>query len=299
MPASLRARLPEILAVLAVCGIAWRLWPHAEEGPPAQHRCTDPHRADACFLRLEGGRFLQGAQALDPTAPGHDPDALPEEGPPRTVEVGPFWLQQTEATVGQYRACVRAGACSEDEVETGGGYATYRPVTAPDDGDGDAMPVNSLTWRGASDLCAWLGGRLPTETEWEFAARGVAGRRWPWGDQAWCPVPPDTRSRPGQRSGDDQACDQDGPVRATNLPNPTPERVLGMAGNLWEWTADAWAPADGAPPPSSPAGPHRTQRGGGWTATHPREVRGTVRGGMDPTTRLHDVGVRCAAGGAG
>jgi formylglycine-generating enzyme required for sulfatase activity len=288
-PTRRRARgLPELVSVLAIVGIGWRLWP--SHAPPAQLQCVTSGAPVDCFVRIAGATSTRGAQSTDRAAAGYDPDAGPTEGPVVVSDVASFWLQRTEATVGSWRRCVRAGRCEPADVGTGAG-ATVFPIDAHDDPAKDHLPINRITWKGAVDLCAFLGGRLPSEAEWELAARGTEGRRWPWGREARCAFP--SRADGFPRAADDVlTCDQRRPLRVDALPEPTPEGVIGLGGNLWEWTADAWSPTVGGPP-----GAARTQRGGSYLAATPSELRATVRGGVDPTMQLDDVGVRCAVGG--
>ena len=160
------------VTLLAGCG---RRTTDAPTAPPPERQCDVSPTRD-CFVRIPEGRFLQGAQATDPKAPGFDPHALPEESPVRERTVASFWLMRTEASAGAYENCVAAGACSDQEVATTGGYSTYR-------GGQPDLPITGVSWRGASDLCRWMGGRLTTETEWEYAARGPSSHAFPWGNK--------------------------------------------------------------------------------------------------------------------
>lgn len=272
-----------------------------EGAPPEAWRCTGGELERDCFTRIEGGSFLRGAQATDKGAPGFDPDARPEEGPVTEVTLSTFWILRSEASVGLFRTCVRAGACDAAGVAGGQGYATYTEGNGQRETSQDALPVNYASWDDARALCRFLGGRLPTEAEWERAARGTDGRRWPWGDMAQCPVP-DADQGGGRFQEAITSCAQDGLARVDGLPNPGPEGLFGTAGNVWEWVADAYAPDAwsklGSSDPVWTEGTARAQRGGGWTASGPADVRVTVRGGMAPGTRLNDVGVRCAWGPA-
>lgn len=296
------------LVLLVVClgvvaaAAAWRFAPRgepAEQVPDSALHCGPAKAPWTCFLRVPGATFWMGAQSEDPAAPGYDAAATANEGPMRPVTVGPFWIMRHEAPVGLFRACVNAGKCSEADVLSTGGYATWRPGEAQQR-DIDNLPLNGITWKGAVDACAFLGGRLPTEAQWELAARGTDGRRWPWGNRAHCPAfSPDSAFMTTDDRTD--TCAQDGPVPMANLPDAGPYGTLGMAGNLWEWTADWYAP-DGLPAAGSvdPTGPvsgtTRAQRGGSWTAATPDDLRVTVRGGLDPEAKLNDVGFRCVFG---
>lgn len=240
-----------------------------------------------CFAKIPGGTFLMGAQASDPAGPGHDPDARPDEGPPHRVTLSGFHMQRGEVTASLYQRCVDAGACSRDDVLHGEGYATLGG-----EGLGD-HPVNGVSWEGARKVCAWLGGRLPTEAEWEYAARGPDSRRFPWGDTPGCGVydPDDAFAKTG-------SCLQESTQATGRLRGASPFGLLGMAGNVWEWTADAYAPdtyarGDVTDPTGPPAGTARVQRGGGWTSSDPLELRSAARASLPPDQRMPDVGVRC------
>lgn len=134
---------------------------------------VDP--ATGCFVAIPGGRFLYGAQAADRAGLAWDPDAVSDEGPPVAHEVAALWMQNTEAPWWQYQRCVEQGACAAP---------TSAAVSAPPSRE---IAVTSLTFAEADALCRFLGGRLPTQVEWEYAAKGGDGRRFPWGDVARCP----------------------------------------------------------------------------------------------------------------
>ena len=200
-----------------------------------------------------------------------------------------FHLHREEVTAGQYALCVRAGGCREAEVETGGGYFTY--------GDGRRLshPVNGVTWAGARDYCAWIGGRLPTEAEWEYAARGSDGRRHPWGNQ------PASCDRANMRTHLGRGCGNDGVIPVNHQPLTGFDQfyLLHMGGNVWEWVADwyderAYAHAPAGNPTGPASGTRRVQRGGGRTNDDPVELRAAYRAAMEPGSKLNDLGFRCA-----
>jgi formylglycine-generating enzyme required for sulfatase activity len=260
-------------------------------GPPEADRCREegPRRA-SCWLPVPRTTLWVGAQATDPSAPAYDPDARPGEGPPRQVTVAPFWIRRIEATVSEFERCVAEGACRPDDTSTDG-FGTWG---GPGTGVRRLDPINHLTWHGAGRLCAHLGGRQPTQEEWEAAARGTDGRRWPWGDTPGCGVSRASgqteRGRPVPFTEMQRGpCENDGPRRPELLIGESPVGAVGMAGNLWEWTADA-APAEEG------ADARYVQRGGSWTSTDPLDLRTTVRVVAAPDQHVVDVGVRCAWG---
>ena len=181
---------------------------------------------------------------------GH-PFSDSDEKPVHTVTLKAFQLAKTEVTNKQYRACVEAGVCSAP--------ASY-------DG-GDDHPVVKVNWEQARTFSEWVGGRLPSEAEWEYAARSPGKDfKYPWGnDDATC-------ERAVMNDGVSNGCGRDGarPVCSKVLGN-TVQGLCDMIGNVREWTQDWYqasyegAPADGSAR-ENPAGSDRVIRGGGWNA---------------------------------
>lgn len=205
-------------------------------------------------------------------------DHGPESGKPaHLVTVRPFQMARTEVTFGQYKKCMKAGAC-----------------TKPGCGSpGDEYPVVCVDWHQAKAFSEWVGGRLPTEAEWEFAARG-AGRDWafPWGDEeATC-------ERAVISDGGD-GCGRNSAWRVCSKPaGSSAQGLCDMAGNVWEWAQDwnhptyAGAPADGGAW-ETPAGSMRVIRGGSWGGGA-RNARAAGRYFSVPTLRYEHLGLRPA-----
>jgi formylglycine-generating enzyme required for sulfatase activity len=189
----------------------------------------------------------------------------------RDVDVKPFSLDVTEVTRGPYQACVDATACAAN--------AWAKAGVAPDPKLPLDLPASDVTWSDAKAYCAWAKKRLPTEIEWEFAARRAATPRlYPWGSEA-----PAAQLCWRKTEG---AC----PVGATPA-GDTPEGLKDMAGNVWEWTADEHFCTN--PDAADTCDPYRhVARGGGWNAFSPKVLENTFRNAMNEPASY--VGFRCA-----
>ena len=138
----------------------------------------------AYWVRVAGGQFWMGAQKADPNGRNYDPEAWDDEAPVHQVEVAPFAMGRYPVTVSNYLQFMEAGGYGEEKFWKTGGYGQHsEPVRWQAQLRYPNRPVVSPSWFEAAAYCAWAGGRLPTEAEWECAARGGReGVRYPWGD---------------------------------------------------------------------------------------------------------------------
>jgi formylglycine-generating enzyme required for sulfatase activity len=215
-----------------------------------------------------------------------------DETPAHRVELDSFWIDRTEVTNAQYRRCVQAGACTPPADPSSLTHPAYSRDPAF-----NTYPVIWVGWEQASAYCAWAGARLPTEAEWEFAARGPAGSLFPWGDSFdgtrlnYCDANCDLG--PGDASIDDGYPDT-APVGS--YPSGASWcGALDMAGNVREWVADWFGPYHGRQ--LNPRGPRTGEmivsRGGSWLDP-PENVRSAKRGRNEPDFAIYKLGIRCA-----
>lgn len=218
------------------------------------------------LVRIPGGEFRMGHAA-------EDEDAQPVH----SVVVGAFWLGRYEVTCAEYGRFLRAIGHPEPAS-----WSNPR-FTKPD------QPVIGVSWADAAAFSAWAGGRLPTEAEWEFAARGTDGRVYPWGSA----LPDKTRSSSHLDVGFGATVSVGSAKEGVS-----PFGLYDMAGNAYEWCADWYDPGYYARsprenPPGPPTGEQRVIRGGAWISL-PDAVRATARGHFPPGGRSSLIGFRLA-----
>jgi serine/threonine-protein kinase len=237
-------------------------------------------------LLVPAGDFLMGSAG--------DLDADEDEQPQRTIFLDAFWVDQTEITNSMYAACVAAGACTTPAQGNSNSRADYYDNPAYAD-----YPVVHVSRQAAAAYCQWAGRRLPTEAEWEKAARGSDGRIVPWGDALG-----DFRANFCDRScafnwaamAIDDSQQELGPV-GSYPQGASPFGALDMVGNAYEWALDEYDAFyyDGMPatnPVNPPASNEAVIRGGSWF-DRSAFIRAANRVNVDATLAGDNVGFRC------
>lgn len=211
------------------------------------------------------------------------------ESPQHEVSLDSFWIDQTEVTNGMYAQCVDASVCRPPEVNESYTRSSYYGNVEFND-----YPVIEVSWEDAKTYCEWADGRLPTEAEWEKAARwdedSQEARTYPWGETINCDY--------ANYWANDSACVGDTTTVASYPNGASSYGVFDMVGNVWEWTAD-WYGSDyyKNSPTQNPQGPDsggsRVLRGGSWNNTN-NFAYAAFRGYNAPALRDPYVGFRCA-----
>jgi sulfatase modifying factor 1 len=233
------------------------------------------------MVRVPAGPFNMGSDASNNV----------DEQPVHEVYLDEYYIDQYEVTNDRYRACVDAGACEAPEApeasEAPSCAELYQDTSLAD------HPVVCVSWHQAQSYCEWRGGHLPTEAQWEKAARGDDERTYPWGEGI--------TEHLGNYVGDYNR-DSTMPVDS-NPAGVSPYGVYNMAGNVWEWVADWYyqnyysnSPAEN--PPGPPETNRRGLRGGSWRGGD-YYTRASYRGGNNPDLQTADVGLRCVGSAAG
>jgi formylglycine-generating enzyme required for sulfatase activity len=213
------------------------------------------------MVYVPGGEFIMGSTGRDEF-----------ERPPHRVSVEPFFIDLYEVTCADYARFVE----QTGHVPPPGWDGALPPAGTA------RRPVTNVSWHDAVAYAGWAGRRLPTEEEWEFAARGTDGRSYPWG-MGW----QEGMANAGGHAGG-------GVADVGSFKGVSPNGCFDMVGNVWEWTASPLAPYPGGPAAASKAGDFRVIRGGSWS-TPKEQATTTYRGYLASNSSDTDkTGFRCA-----
>ena len=248
------------------------------------------------MVLIPGGSFRMGASP-------NDSFANEDEKPQHLITLDPFFLDQFEVSVGQYAAFLNSMG---DYVDSCSGYTCLLTNFETQDShllvlvDGsfqpnsgfESFPINHVSWHGAKAYCEWANGRLPTEAEWEYAAKGVDRRLFPWGSEL-----PEPNLALFNTSFENLQAVGSFPLGAS------PFQIYDMAGSVWEWVADSYdtffyvySPTQNPLSPNTDVRAPRVVRGGSF-ATSALELRLSNRASFSATNfrNIPDIGFRCAS----
>jgi formylglycine-generating enzyme required for sulfatase activity len=275
-----------------------------EAAPPEPSPKRDPGtlRSDAHGVEqawVPGGTFRMGSDEGSATPPSWASNGFRSEHPAHEVALSRgYWIDVTEVTVAQFGAFVKAGGYDDSSLWSTEGW-TWRgsmgssPLPRPCLDQQPDEPRVCVTWYEAEAFAAWRGGRLPTEAEWEFAARGPESDVYPWGDE----FDPSLANLEGAT----------GPVKVGSYPDGASWiGALDVAGNAMEWVADWWSTTYYAQevrddPTGPPTGSIKVEKGGWWgppEATGAFLSRSSYRHFEDPPIYSdHHIGFRVVSPG--
>ncbi len=259
-----------VVALLVVAAIAaWAFWPKGQVVTNANNGRTNgnssvptPTSAPEGMVLVKGGKFMMGT---------NDPTADPADKPSREVTVGNFYLDQYEVTNEQYQEFVKQTGRKAPKGWTGSDFP----------GGEGKFPVANVTWNDADEYAKWAGKRLPTEAEWEYAARGSGqDRAYPWGND-W-----------SDKLSNSKEDGRGGAMPVGSYPGgATKDQIFDMAGNVSEWVADDFVPypnSERKPDPNT-----KVYRGGAFAAQK-ELLKTTLRWWDFPNKSYAYLGFRCA-----
>jgi formylglycine-generating enzyme required for sulfatase activity len=245
------------------------LWTPTPQYTPQAGDTQVSNKDGMVLVWVPEGEFSMGSDT------GYD-----NEKPVHTVYLDGYWMDRTEVTNAMYALCVAAGVCNQP-----GSTSSHTRSSYYGDSQYKDYPVIYVDWNQATAYCEWAGRSLPSEAQWEKAARGTDGRTYPWGEGIPCTL--------ANYSG----CKGDTTAVGSYPSGASPYGIMDMAGNVWEWVADWYAetyyissPATNPQGPSS--GTYRSLRGGSWNYNE-LFVRAADRDGLVPGIRYYYIGFRC------
>lgn len=236
---------------------------------------------------MAGGSFMMGCNVENNADTGCPESELPYH----EVVLSPYLIDRFLVTNAQYQECVEAGACEAPRSEASRTRESYysNPEFA-------LYPVIFVAYDDAKGFCEWDGKRLPTEAEWEMAARSATDTLYPWGNEA-----PDCSLANSYNNANLSPCAGDTTMVGSYQAGSTADGVMDMAGNVWEWVADFYSVDYYANSPlENPQGPEsgveNVVRGSGWTGKW-RTLKNNNRAYDLPFYNGNDLGFRCAMDG--
>ena len=240
-------------------------------------RDDESGQLSAAWIRIEGGRYEMGDELLAAAEPVHE------------IELPSFEMKRTEVTLNEYAACVNAGACTVPTSQNGS-------CNWNTNGSGE-LPVNCVVWEQAVQYCQWAGGRLPSESEWEYAASsGGIEDKYPWGKAS----PSCDYTIMKDESGID-GCGRERTWPVCSRPyGNTGDGLCDMGGNVSEWVQDHFhLDYNGSPPSDGTAWeeiglPYRVVRGASYNASNFSFFDVSNRGNSDAASIQDNIGIRCA-----
>jgi len=238
----------------------------------------EPHALASNWVTIPAGGLRMGAQKEDPEKPNYDPDASDLESPVRWVDISePYRIGKYPVTVQEYMRFIDDEGYEKEGHWGKGGFEEFRgkePAGWDEQKQHPNRPVVGVSWYEASAYAAWRaangesGCRLPTEAEWEYAARGKDGRKYPWGNE---PEPDASILNYAPEAKEGWSPNVGDPTPVGVYPaGATPDGICDLAGNVWEWCEDDWhdsyegAPEDGSAWVEESRGVARVVRGGSW-----------------------------------
>ena len=278
--------MPSRSALLAFAGVAAGGFAAAAEAPSAKAHCTDDRAENICWV--PPGPFWMGRTRLwliDEI--GWQTRDRVDARPVHRVTLSGFWMDRNEVTQADYR---------DFTMSTGTPTPFHWRQGFPE--DAARLPIYNIRWDEAAAYCAFRGKRLPTEAEWEKAARGgLEGQSWPWGDR-YRPEPEEGAGDGGPPPPPARIGHPRGPTEVGSYP-PNGYGLHDMVGNIAEWVADGYdlgqyAVSRARDPRGPEDAPYRVFRGGSWADTDERIASVFYRNFTRPDTRIHSIGFRCA-----
>lgn len=279
-----------LVAVICIVGIASVFMAYnagTKKGVPTVQATSQSATSNKNVLNnmilIPAGEFLMGSDDVDASGKsqefGFNEPLYLNEHPKRIIQVKAFYIDKYEVTNGEFKQFLRnLQKYTETQIQT----LVERLQMQQDN-----LPVRNITWFKADEYCRFVGKRLPTEAEWEKAARGTDGREYPWGND-W--NPDYVNAGQGEADLTPGGSFEDG---------KSPYGVYDLAGNVMEWTADWYEPYPGAEYQSPNYGKkRRVVRGGSWGGVGhyviPHYFRVAYRFNFPPDQAFNDVGFRCA-----